>query len=541
METTGLVLLMLLAVVLSSFLGRAWHLPLPLLQMALGAAMAACGLNVVVLDPALFFLLFLPPLLFLDGWRMPKDVLLREAPTILWLALGLVVFTVLGMGWFIHWLIPAMPLAVCFALGAVVSPTDPVAVSAITPQAALPRRLMHILQGEALLNDASGLVCMRFAVAAALTGAFSLPAALANFVWTALGGLGIGVAMTWSLSWLGARAARRDGVDGGARILGSLLMPFGVYGAAEGLGCSGILAAVAAGITMSYTDVWPWRAATRLHRTAVWDTLQLAVNGCIFVLLGEQAPALIAAAPQAVAATGHGHPLWLLAYAAAIMAALAVLRFTWIWASLAVAGWRARRRGEALPASGWPLVAVTTLAGVRGAVTLAGALTLPLALNTGAPFPARELCILLAAGVIVLSLLLATGALPLALRRLTLPPERPRHAAEDRARRNAAQAAMAAIGTARDERVAAGDEAGRCDQAAARIVAVYRARIDRLGASGPGAERRMEDEIERRLRLVGLHAERNELLRAGKRHGLDELSLRRLVREIDLQEARHGA
>src|SRR5690606_14139537 len=130
---------------------------LPLVQIALGAVIAVSTIPTVTLHPELFFLLFLPPLLFLDGWRIPKADLLRDRTTVLELAIGLVVMTVLGVGWFIHWLIPAMPLPVAFALAAVISPTDPIAVSAIAARTPIPRRVMHILEGESLLNDASGL------------------------------------------------------------------------------------------------------------------------------------------------------------------------------------------------------------------------------------------------------------------------------------------------------------------------------------------------------------------------------------------------
>ncbi len=181
---------MLLAVVASRLIARAVRLPVPLIQIALGCGVFYSGLTSVALDPDVFFLLLLPPLLFLDGWRIPKDDLRRDAPTVVTLALGLVVFTVLGIGLLIHWLIPAVPLPVAFALAAVISPTDPIAVSAIAGQTPLPLRMRRILEGEALFNDASGLVCMRFAVAAALTGSFGLSQALLDFLWVASGGLG---------------------------------------------------------------------------------------------------------------------------------------------------------------------------------------------------------------------------------------------------------------------------------------------------------------------------------------------------------------
>src|SRR5574337_1507322 len=185
MGSIELVLAMLLAVIVSGYLVRVLpiSLPLPIVQIVLGGVIAGVLHHGVELDPEGFFLVFLPPLLFLDGWRIPKDGLFRDRGTILQLALGLVVFTVVGAGYLIHWLIPAMPLAVAFALAAIVSPTDPVAVSSITARVPVPRRLMHILEGESLLNDASGLVCFQFAVAAALTGTFSPGSAALTFVW----------------------------------------------------------------------------------------------------------------------------------------------------------------------------------------------------------------------------------------------------------------------------------------------------------------------------------------------------------------------
>ena len=533
MEVTGIVLLSLLAVVVSGLVARMSRLPVPLVQMALGAAVAAVGLSSVKLDPDLFFLLFLPPLLFLDGWRIPRDALQREAPTILTLAFGLVLFTVLGMGLFIHWLVPAMPLAVAFALAAAISPTDPIAVSAIAARTPIPARLMHVLQGEALLNDASGLVCMRYAVAAALTGAFSWSAALATFLWLAGVGLAVGSGVTWLVARAATWASERWGEDGGAQILITLLLPFGVYLLAEQLHGSGILAAVAAGVTMSFTDSWPWRSGTRLHRTAVWDMVQFAANGSIFVLLGEQLPALVLAAPQTALDTAHASAWWLAWDALWIALALAALRFVWVWLSLK---FRFRRTASGTaPAADWRVVLVASLAGVRGAVTMAAVLTLPLVTAVGAPFPARDVAILLAAGVIVLSLLLATTALPHALRSLTLPREPKQRAAEDGAGRSAAKAAVLAIRAALED-----EEHDDAAAVAERIVAPYRQRIGHLAVGQGGAPRVAREDTERRLRLVGLRAERAELLRYGREHGVSELTLRRLVREIDLQETRHG-
>ncbi|HWW71800.1 MAG TPA: cation:proton antiporter, partial [Duganella sp.] len=203
MDSIEVVLAMLLAVVASAYIKRLLPpaIPLPLVQIALGALVAAKSSHGVDLEPELFFLAFLPPLLFLDGWRIPKSGLLRDKGTILELALGLVIFTVVGAGFLIHWLIPAMPLPVAFALAAIISPTDPIAVSSIASNTPIPKRLMHILEGESLLNDASGLVCFRFAVAAAMTGSFSVGSAALTFVWLVVAGIGAGVGVTLAVTW----------------------------------------------------------------------------------------------------------------------------------------------------------------------------------------------------------------------------------------------------------------------------------------------------------------------------------------------------
>lgn len=257
MATIGIVLAMLAAVVFSGIIVRALPLavPTPLVQIALGAAIAVTTSHAVRLDPEIFFLLFVPPLLFLDGWRIPKEGLQRDKGMILQLALGLVFCTVLGMGWFIHWMIPSMPLAVAFALAAIVSPTDPVAVSAITERVPISRRVMHVLEGESLLNDASGLVCFRFAVAAAVTGTFSLPDAALTFVRLAVGGVAIGAGLTLAVMYAKSWISQRFGEESGSQVLISLLIPFAAYLLAEHFECSGILAAVAAGIAMSYAEL----------------------------------------------------------------------------------------------------------------------------------------------------------------------------------------------------------------------------------------------------------------------------------------------
>jgi CPA1 family monovalent cation:H+ antiporter len=210
------------------------------------------------------------------------------------LAVGLVLFTVVGAGYFIHWLLPSIPLAVAFALAAVLSPTDAVAVSAIS-QNRLPTPLMHMLQGEALMNDASGLVTFKFALVAAVTGVFSLANASVTFVLVAIGGLATGVALSWLVGRLRSWMVARGWDDPATHVVFMLLLPFAAYVLAERVGVSGILSAVAAGMMQSWLDLLPRQTNTRLLNRSVWSLLEFAFNGLIFLLLGLQLPDIIKA------------------------------------------------------------------------------------------------------------------------------------------------------------------------------------------------------------------------------------------------------
>ncbi|MBB3221541.1 Na+/H+ antiporter [Pseudoduganella umbonata] len=544
MDSIEIVLAMLLAVVASAYLVRVLPvaLPLPLVQIGLGAAIAGYTGHGVQLDPGLFFLLFLPPLLFLDGWRIPKSGLFRDKGIILELAFGLVIFTVLGAGFLIHWLIPAMPLPVAFALAAIVSPTDPVAVGSIASRAPIPKRLMHILEGESLLNDASGLVCFRFAVAAAMTGTFSLTQASLTFVWLVVGGIAAGVGVTLLVTWVQRWLFRHFGEPSGSPILVNLLIPFGAYLAAEHTHASGILAAVSAGVTMSYVELsGQVMAATRIQRSAVWDTMQFALNGVMFVLLGEQLPDILHGARVSLDQSGHLNPWWLVLYAFAISFGLLALRFIWVWTTLRITLYRKDRRGEEAARPPLRLLLATSLAGVRGAITLAGVMTLPLTLPSGAPFPARDLTIFLASTVILISLVLASVALPRLLAGMHFPEEPAEQKEEDLARREAASAAIAAIERAQMEQLQSGADSDMYPEAAARVIALYQHRLDTTAAIDDEdvARFRKLDAAERALRLAALQAERRTIFSLARHeHISDEIS-RKLVREIDLVEARH--
>ncbi|MFL5305290.1 MAG: Na+/H+ antiporter [Polyangia bacterium] len=537
MDVVTMVLGLLAAVVATAFAARLLpvRIPLPLLQIAVGAGLHYGGFA-VAFDSHLFLLLFIPPLLFLDGWRIPKGAFFRDWKAILALAIGLVVFTVAGIGLFAHALIPAMPLAVAFALAAILSPTDPVAVKAMTARAPLPPRLTHILEGEALLNDATGLVCFTFAVQAAVTGQFSLPTAALRFVLVAGGGVLVGGAVAAAIGWLNRLLLRRTGEDPATQILISLLIPFAAYLTGEEVHVSGILAAAVAGMVSHYTELSrSGTADTRTQRAAVWNTIQAALNGVIFILLGEHLPAVVRGLPDAVAGADLDHTLHLLGGAAALTVGIAALRFAWVWIWIHLTILRHAPAEQRAGGSPLRLVLVAATAGVRGAVTLAGILTLPLVTSAGAPFPAREAAISLAMGVILLSLLVASFVLPPLARGLEGLPQAAGHNAESAARVAAARAALDRLREVTAEPAPDGAGGAR-EAAAARLVDRYQRRIESGGEGEDAQEAGREADAARQLRLRALAAERDELYRLRRAGDLDDDVHRRLVRELDLLE-----
>lgn len=538
------ILVLLLVVALSGAIVRILpvRLPLPILQIALGALLARPFGMDVEFDHELFFLLFIPPLLFADGWRIPKRELFLLRGPILALAVGLVFFTIVGVGYFVHWMIPTVPLAIAFALAAVLSPTDAVAVTSITGSTPIPSRLMHVLSGEALLNDASGLVALQFAVAAEVTGTFSLAKASLDFVVMALGGVVAGVLVSYTFGIFRRRLVRWSGeVDPASQVALLLLLPFAAYLLAEHFGVSGILAAVAAGMTMNYTDVLKGGyVATRMQNGAVWSMVEFTFNGLIFLLLGLQLPGIVDGAKGDLAQAGGGELWYLVGYVFAITLALVILRFIWVWVSLRFVLMRALHRGEKRPKVGTRMVWTSALAGVRGAITMAGVLSLPLMKSEGVPFPVRHLMILLASGVILCTLVIGAIGLPLAVKGLKIPGEDPRVREERKARALSAEAALRGIADER-KRVDDGGDVNAialASRVASRVMADYQQRLEAAGEEGDVPEKaRAEAGTERVMRLAALRAERRELYNLRRSHDINDDTLRTLMREIDLAEA----
>ncbi|GAB1437501.1 Na+/H+ antiporter [Providencia sp.] len=537
MSVVTLVLVFLLAVVVSVFVSRLLKdiIPLPLIQIALGAGLSLYGFT-VEFEPHLFLFLFIPPLLFLDGWRIPKEALFQEIKPIMSLAIGLVVVTVIGMGFFIHWLIPAISLAVAFALAAILSPTDPVSVSAMTVNSPLPSRMAHILEGESLLNDATGLVCFSFAVVAALTGTFSLASAAGQFVFVALGGILIGLLVAWAIGWLNQFLVKRTGEEPAIQIMISLLMPFTAYLLAEHLHVSGILAAVVAGIAMHYEKIaGRMQAATRMQSKAVWDTVQTALNGMIFILLGEQLPGMWTNMPEVAEAAGASHPWMLFVYVAVITVALAILRFSWVWISMTLTVFHNRRRGKESDVVHIRMMAVMATAGVRGAITLAGILTLPLLMPDGSLFPNRDLAIFLAMGVILCSLLIASIALPILTKGLV--QDLPYDNDEIRARLALNEAAMAHLRELMNHPSEDMDEIAMRTEVGAQLLEIYGRRLDNSDETESDVyDLHKMIEMERNMSKSALKAKRDALYLMRKNKNINERVYHRLRDELDLKE-----
>ena len=545
MNAAILVLTLLLCVAISAIVVRVLRLPLPLTQIALGAAvsMPSFGLH-VDLEPHLFMLLFVPPLLFADGFRVPKREFFQTRERILALAFGLVLFTVGAVGWLLHWMIPGLPPAAAFALAAVLSPTDAVAVSALAGRAGIPKRLMYTLQGEALMNDASGLTAFKFAVAAAATGAFSLSDASMAFALVALGGVAIGALMGWGMALFQKWLAGWTDVQAQGTVVMILLLPFAAYLIAEEARTSGILAAVAAGITLNLKSAGDAGADTRIATTHVWQMVEYTLNGVIFVLMGLQLPDIILdALTEGFQEGGWKDVTRLLGWAGITWAALILTRLIWVWGMLHVTHLAARWRGDGdgdRPMPRRRLLFATALAGVRGAITLAGVLSLPFVIEGGVSFPQRSLMVFLSATVILISLITAAIGLPWLLRGMTVE-EDPEEREEQAARIQACEAAVAAIAVAATDpsgERSAPDQTSPQAAAAQRMIQSYQQKLRALREeSNAPAHVRERTRADLELRLIGIRAERNEVLRMHRADEINDTVLNALLYEIDMRES----
>ncbi|MBC1355450.1 Na+/H+ antiporter [Listeria welshimeri] len=408
MEIFELILLMLSAVFLSNVLSR--FLPsiaVPLIQVLLGIILAIpLGDHTMDLNPELFLLLFMAPILFNDGASTDKKSLWKNRKAILSLSIGLVFVTVGILGAFIHYLIPAIPFAAAFALAAALAPTDAVAVGALAEKVRVPHKIMHILEGESLINDASGLVSFQFAVLALVTGTFSFMTAGTSFLLLSLGGIVLGAVLSL-LKIMLMRGLRQLGIENMTSfMLMEILLPFLIFMVAEKIGVNGILAVVSGGMvhSFSYKRMNPEIAQLNLLSKNTWSVIIFSLNGLVFVLLGTQLPQIMTAIWQ----DSSIHRSMLFVYILGITCLLLGLRFLWI---LFFRNYEENPKVDLV--SRLKNTFLYTVAGVRGTITLVSALSLPFVLGNGNAFPERDLLIFIAAGVIITTLLLANFTLPL--------------------------------------------------------------------------------------------------------------------------------
>jgi CPA1 family monovalent cation:H+ antiporter len=500
------------------------QIPYPILLVIGGTALAFVpGVDEFELDPDVILIAFLPPLLYGAAFFTSIQDLRANYKPIGLLAVGLVAFTTVTVAVVAHEVV-GLPWAAAFVLGAVVSPTDPVAATEIAVRSHAPRRLVTIVEGESLINDSTGLIAYKFAVAAVVTGTFSAADALGDFVLSAAAGVAIGVAVGWVVGLLRARLD-----DAPTETAVSLLTPYVAYLPAEALGVSAVLAVVSAGLYLGWRSPELVTPSTRIQITGFWELLTFALNAALFVLIGLELRHVIDGLDGYSTAE-------LLGYAAAIAGTVIATRMAFLFpfnllSRLLVRAGRFSRDG----APDFRLTALLGWSGMRGAVSLAVALAIPLTTDAGDPFPGRDLIIFLAYAVILVTVV-GQG---LTLGKLiewagVYDDEETVAEQEDRARIAASRAALDRLSEL------AGEEWVR-DETADRMRQSYEFRIRRF-------ESRLDDdddgEIElgsqayQQLRRHVLAAERAEIIRARNRGEITDDIMRRIERDIDLEDAR---
>ncbi|CFQ40778.1 Na+/H+ antiporter [Yersinia bercovieri] len=542
MEIFFTILILILVVSLSGVVTRMlpFQIPLPLMQIVCGALLAwpHFGLH-VDFDPELFLVLFIPPLLFADGWKTPTREFIHHGREILGLALALVLVTVVGIGYLIYWMVPGIPLVAAFALAAVLSPTDAVALSGIVGKGRIPKSIMGVLEGEALMNDASGLVALKFAIAVAMgTMVFTVSGATLEFLKVAIGGLLAGVAVTWLYSKSLRLMSRWSGDDPATQIVLLLLLPFASYLIAEHIGVSGILAAVAAGMTISQSGVIRNAPLTmRLRADSVWSMLEFVFNGMVFILLGLQLPGILETSIVQAELDPTIQTWNLFADVAIIYGALLVLRFSWLWSMKRISKRLLKRRPLEFSNYTTRELWVASFAGVRGAITLAGVLSIPLFLGDGSAFPSRYQLVFIATGVILLSVIVGVIALPPLLRGVVMADKNASREEIRLARAAAAEVAIVSLNKM-EERLAASSEENidleLLKEVSSRVIGTLRRRT---GSKDEVESTLLIENLERRFRLTALRAERGELYHLRATQKISNETLQKLLHDLDLLEA----
>jgi CPA1 family monovalent cation:H+ antiporter len=519
MSEVEIILTLLLVVAALVALAGKLRVPYPIFLVLGGAALGFLPqIPDVVIDPGTVFLIFIPPLVYSAAFFTSLRDFVANARPILLLAVGLVIVSTVVVAGVAH-VVVGLAWAPAFVLGSVVSNTDTAATVAIADQVRLPRRILTILEGESLINDAVGLTAFRIAIATTVSGVFSSLDIGGDFALAVLGAIPIGLAVGWLSVALRARTTDTN-IEG---IL-SVLTPYAAYLPADQIGASGILAVVIAGLYVGRRESMYEDAVTRLQLRGVWNVGLFVLNGLLFILVGLQLPAIW----EGLVADDTGE---ILRNAAVIGLTVVVIRIVWVFTSAGLAQWLGTRGILTPTIKGWRPVAIVSWAGLRGADTLAAALSVPLLTASGAAFPFRAEIIFFAFAVIAVTLVGQGLTLPRLIHWLRVTDDNAEEEEEIAARRAASDAALARI-----------DELAREDGVATDVIDLlrrYYGHEAELLAGGDGAEHSQNaarQEIQLRREVV--EAERVAVLQLRDQGAISDDVMRRVQRDLDLEEAR---
>ena len=505
---------------LANWLQIPYPIPLVLGGLLLGLLP---GIPDVELEPDLVLLIFLPPLLYSAAFFSDLRALRADARVISLNAIGLVLMTMASVAVIAHEVI-GIPWAMAFALGAILSPTDPVAATAILRRVGAPRRLVNVVEGESLVNDATALVAYRVAVAAAVGGTFSALDAGLEFLGAAAGGIAIGLAVGYVIGEI-----RRRLSDPTTEITISLFTGYAAFLPADELGLSGVLAAVSAGLYLGWLAPQLISPETRLMAYSVWQVLVFLLNAALFILIGLQLPLIVDGLEGQPAAE-------LVGYAALISAVVIAVRFVWNFVMTAVIRTLDRRPSQRERRAPWQVRVVGGWAGMRGAVSLAAALALPFSTDAGAPLPDRDLILFITFSVILVTVVGEGLTLPWLIKRLGVTEDESEEAGEElKARLAIARAAIDRVDELQGEE-------WTVDETIDRVRALYEYRQRRFKVRAGKLED--EDGIEERSlayqRLMHeiFASQRDTLVRLRNGREISAEVMRRVERELDLEESR---
>lgn len=503
------------------------RIPYPILLVLGGLAIGFLpGLPELRIDPDVILVGLLPPLLYGSAFFTSVTDLRANTRAIGLLSVGLVLMTTFVVALVAHAIIDGLTWPAAFVLGAVVSPTDPLAATAIARRLGVPRPIVAVIEGESLVNDGTALVAYRFAVVAVVSGTFSLGGAVAEFFVGVVGGVAIGLAVGWLV-----RQVRRRLDDPPAEITVSIFTGYLAYLPAEAAGVSAVLAAVTVGLYMGWYTPELTTAEMRLRGQAVWELLLFVLNATLFVFIGVQLPAIV----DDLSGVSAGQ---LAGYALAVSATVVALRFLWVFPVTYLPRVLSRRLRARDPSPPWQWTALIAWTGMRGAVSLAAALAIPLSIDGGEPFPQRALIVFLAFTVIITTLVLQGLSLPLVIRVLGLEDE----SAALEEQEAAARIAAADAALARLDELAT--EGGVRESTADRMRGTYEFRKRRFAerldeeADGSLEERSLAYQ---RLRSELLAAERDTLHAMRRQGDISDEVMQRIERDLDLEHSRLDA